>query len=332
MLMAEPKLTCATGRRYDTRFLMDGTVRIKGFDVAYPDRGPTPGEFFPELATTMPYDIGEQAFSHYLIMKDLGKPITAVPVFPSSFFPHLGLSIHKSSGVQSPSDLVGKRVASPDFGFNPAVWMRGILAHQYEVPVERIVWMEDETGPYGLTYRRPARFQIEPVRVPEDPSAAWHDSAGRRSSSGMRMLLETGQVDAMILPSGGMPPTASTRKLFDDPSGEIRAYVEQTGTFPINTVMTIREDTIRRYPELPARLMEACREALRLYHRGLRRGKETRHMDVDLRLLRDLGVFPTEYGIEPNRPAIRLMVQYCYEQGLIRRLYEPQELFVQTGV
>ena len=148
----------------------------------------------------------------------------------------------------------------------------------------------------------------------------------------MRMLLETGHVDAMILPSGGMPATANTRKLFEDPSREIRAYVEQTGIFPINTVMTIRDDTVQRYPELPARLMEACSAALRLYHEELQSGKETRHMDVDVRLLRDVGVFPSEHGIEPNRQAIRLMVQYCYEQGLIQRLYEPHELFVSTGV
>ncbi len=51
-------------------------------------------------------------------------------------------------------------------------------------------------------------------------------------------------------------------------------------------------------------------------------------MGLAPRELFDMGLFPDEYGLEPNRAAVRMMVQYCYEQGLIRRLYEPDELFV----
>jgi len=44
----------------------------------------------------------------------------------------------------------------------------------------------------------------------------------------------------------------------------------------------------------------------------------------------DWGFNPAEHGPEPNRRAIRMMIQYCYEQGLIRTLYKPEELFAES--
>jgi len=60
----------------------------------------------------------------------------------------------------------------------------------------------------------------------------------------------------------------------------------------------------------------------------MQRGSERDHMGLDVQQLRGMGIFPEAYGLEANRPAIRMMAQYCFEQGLVRRLFEPEELFV----
>ena len=104
--------------------------------------------------------------------------------------------------------------------------------------------------------------------------------------------------------------------------------MRDTGVFPINTVMTLKEAVVDRYPELPARLMEAFSEARRLYMEEVSASKESDHMGIKTSALREMGLFPDQYGLAPNRAAVRMMVQYCYEQGLIRKLYEPEELFV----
>src|SRR5712692_7542085 len=100
-IVNEPKLTFATGKRYDTRFLLDGVVRVRDFDITYPDIGTPPSPFFHSMVTELPYDIGEQAFAHYLLAKDQGQPLTAIPVFPSRFFPHFGVSVHREAGIDS---------------------------------------------------------------------------------------------------------------------------------------------------------------------------------------------------------------------------------------
>lgn len=319
--MAPPKLTFATRRRYDTTYLLDGTIRVKGYDIEYLDyRGPGGlTTFFREMVTTLPYDIGEQAFAHYLIAKDRGKPLTAIPVFPSRFFPHFGVSVTKRSGVQSPQDLVGKTVAVPDWGFNPGVWMRGILTHQYDVPVEKIRWLENEEEPLfrGLDYPRSPRFEIRKVRVDDDGPA-----------HGFLPAMERGEVDAAFLAAGGMGPTGGTRKLLEDPYREVRAYVADTGIFPINTLMTLKQEVAEAHPDLAPSLMEAWREAQRLYQQEMERGGERDHMGLDVAILREIGVFPEAHGLEANRQNVRLMVQYCYEQGLITTLFEPEDLFV----
>jgi 4,5-dihydroxyphthalate decarboxylase len=322
--MAEPKLTFATRWRYDTKLLMKGTVRVAGFDVEYLDyRGPGGMTgFFREMVTDLPYDIGEQALAHYLIAKDQGKPLTAIAVFPSRFFPHLGVTVATRVGIREPRDLEGKRVAVPDWGFNPGVWMRGILTHQYDVSVERIHWLVNADEPLfrGLAYPRSRRFQINTIEVPDEGDA-----------HGFLRLMEAGEIDGVMLAAGGMPATLTTSKLFADPAREARAFLDQTGVFPINTVITLKETTVETHPALPGRLLAAWREANQRYREEMARGREQDHMGLDVRTLAAWGIFPADYGLAPNRAAIRLMIQYCYEQGLIRNLYEPEDLFTPDG-
>lgn len=325
--MNRPKLKFATGRRYDTKLLMDGVVKIPGFDIEFPERGVTPGLVFPEIVTNNPYDVGELAFSHYLIAKDIERPLVAIPAFPSRFFPHLGFSINRNAGIRTPADLVGKRIAAPDWGYNPAVWMRGILAHQYDVPTERIVWVESAATPLfpGLKYPRSRRYAIEQIEIPAQLA---HN---RPQSYGMAEALEQHRIDGNCFPSGGIAPSANTKKMFDEPHGEIRQYVRSTGVLPINTVITFKKELVEKYPDLPVLVQRALDTALEMYHAEMERGEETDHMGAPISLVKDIGAYPLRYGLKSNRAAIRMMVQYCYEQGLIRRLYEPEDLFLDVG-
>ena len=85
---------------------------------------------------------------------------------------------------------------------------------------------------------------------------------------------------------------------------------------------------MKTHADLPARLMTAWQSARRLYEDELNLGRETDHMGLEVKKLKEMGVFPTQYGLGPNRRAIALMIQYCYEQGLVQTLFEPEELFV----
>jgi 4,5-dihydroxyphthalate decarboxylase len=304
------RLTLATGDRYDTHYLLDASVTIKGFDIELVKTGPVPAPIFNDMVNKIPYDIGEQSFSNYIIARDAGRPLTAIPVFPSIFFPQLGLMASQRVGVRRPEDLVGQRLGvQAGFAFNPAVWLRGIFAHQYDVSVERITWVEGQRDSLaGVSYPRSRRFAIE-------------------KAQDLETLLEQGELAALIMAGGGSwrpdsdGAAPEVHRLFEDPYKEIRSYVEATGVTPINTVFTVKEEVARANPDLGDRVLEACLVARARYHQET--DDDALHMDVRVGDLRDMGVSPHTHGIQANRKAIVMMVHY---------LYEPEELFMKTSV
>lgn len=322
--MPANEVTFGINRRDDTKFFVDGTVPLRGFQLTFPER-PKSWNYFTDMVTDTPWDIAELALSHYLIAKDLGKPLTAIPAFPVRVFPHLGVSVYRPAGIHTPEDLVGKTVGAPDWGYHPAVWMRGILTHQYDVPIERIIWAESDARPLfpGLDYHHSPRFQFAEMHPPADLGRS------QRATYGMPELLESGAVDAMFFPGPGRAPTANTEKLFADPAAEIKAYVQQVGAIPINSVIVLKQDTVDRYPDLAPAVMEMMSAALPLWIAEQESNGQGRHLGVPAALVRELGQYPLGYGLAAsNREAMRLMIAYCYEQGLIKTLYEPEELFV----
>lgn len=155
--------TAAIGRRYDFLNFFNGKVQVEGLDIEFPAvvKG-APAPIFTSLAREHPWDIGEQAFSTYLMAYDMGKAQIALPVFPSRFFPHTGMWVNTQSGIQEPKDLIGKRIGCGSFATNYSVWFRGALTHQYDLAVEKMAWIES-VEEHLSEYQPPKRFTVEKV-------------------------------------------------------------------------------------------------------------------------------------------------------------------------
>jgi hypothetical protein len=82
---------------------------------------------------------------------------------------------------------------------------------------------------------------------------------------------------------------------------------------------------------MPGAVLEAFREARRLYDADIANGNEDMHMGLSLRQLKEAtGLSLPLYGFQENRQAVREIIGYCYEQGIIRRLVDPEDLFLLT--
>jgi 4,5-dihydroxyphthalate decarboxylase len=304
------KLTMFTNDRYASGYLIGGKVLVNGFDIEFVKPGPHgPGTIFNDMVRTQPYDISELPLANYIIARDLGISLTAAPVFPTMFFPQLGLMVNRNAGIQGPLDLIGKRVGVSGFSASPAVWLRGILFHHYDLPSEQMIWVEAEPNSMsGVPFHRSRRYSVE------------------RTAERLMQQLEAGIIDALILPEGAAP-TDKIDRLFSDEFGEVRAHLEATGgVFLTNSVLVIKEATSKANPGLGKALLHAYDVAVRRY--GHDAADNDRHMGLRVGELRTLGLFPYSTGLAANRTAIRMMVHYCYEQGLIKTLFEPEELFV----
>jgi 4,5-dihydroxyphthalate decarboxylase len=131
------QLTIACGDYDRTHPLIDGSIKPEGIDLnwlALPHL-----EIWTRMLNYYDFDASEISLSSYITSKTMGKPLTAIPVFPARAFDIL-IFINTKSGIREPKDLMGKRVGLGEFQQTATVWMRGMLEHEYGVKLEDIEW------------------------------------------------------------------------------------------------------------------------------------------------------------------------------------------------
>jgi 4,5-dihydroxyphthalate decarboxylase len=312
---------------YDrTRALQDGRIEPEGIDLTYLALG-MPESFFRMLHHGE-FHASEMSLSWYTrtIARD-PRPFVAIPVFPSRMFRHSCIYVHADSGISEPRDLIGKRVGCPEYQMTAAVWLKGILAEHYGVPVESVTY---HTG--GL--RQPGRTEV-PMSLPPEISVT-PIPADRTLSD----LLESGELDALYtaeMPEPFRLGSPSVKRLFEDYETEEREYFRRTGIFPIMHVVVVRSDVYEANPWVAQTLVTAFEESKAI---ALEELYEVTALKVSLPWLtahveqtrRELADDFWPYGLEPNRHTLETFLRYSYEQGLLPEPLEPEQLFAPETV
>ena len=127
------------------------------------------------------------------------QPFIAIPVFPSRFFRHSCIYVNAAAGIREPKDLIGKRIGNPEYQMTAPVWIRGILADEYGVPVDSV----DLHAPAARRSRTATRRSSSTCR---------RTSASSRSAPGKTLseMLADGEIDA--LHTARMPSTLPRRR------------------------------------------------------------------------------------------------------------------------
>ena len=318
------RLSLACGDYDRTRPLVDGRVRPLGLDLTCLPM--TIEEIFFRMARFREFDAAEMSLGSFLVSLSAGEeaPFVAIPVFPSRSFRHSGIYVHAGSGIERPEQLVGRTVGVAEYQLTANVWIRGILAEDYGVPVGSVRY---RTG--GL--HEPGRPEKLAVSLPADVDVA-PIGPGRTLSD----MLASGEIDALYTPrtprsfAEGHPGVA---RLFPDFRAVESAYFRRTGIFPIMHVVVIRADVYRRDRWVARSLMEAFAEARRIALTGLDETASLRYMlpwlPDDVASVRAvLGDDYWTYGLDGNEAALAAIARYAFEQGLTPRPYAPRELFV----
>jgi 4,5-dihydroxyphthalate decarboxylase len=314
--LSELPLTLACGDYEIVSALVDQDIKPDGIDLnVLTDMDSTTRHW--RFLRNEEFDIAEVSCSSYLMARDQGLPFDAIPVFLHRRFRHGFMFINTAKGIRGPADLAGRRIGLKQFQSTAIVWMRGILQHEYGVPLETIEWVceLDETielsGPSGLKI----------VRLPNDSSVE-------------RMLAE-GQIDALLHPDLIHPlldKDPRVARLFPNFRQEEVAFYRKTGIFPIMHVMGIRRSVVEKHPWIAINLFHAFDAAKSAAMKRL-----TNPRVVPLAWYREaweeqeeiLGVDPWEYGLSPrNTTNLETLIVYAYEQGLIRRKLGLDELFI----
>lgn len=319
--MSNLRLSFACGPYDRTQALRDGTLRVEGIDLTY--LALQPAEIFWRMLQFHEFDVSEMSLSNYATLVASGDcPFVAIPVFPSRVFRHGYFFVNKNSDIRSPADLKGKRGGIPEYSMTAAVYMRGLLDHEYGVKPTEIQWIQGRAS----RLRRPLSPDIKLTYT--QPDANLSD------------LLELGEIDFLVTadnPSAFRRGSPVIERLFPNYAEMERDYYKRTTIYPIMHTVVIRRDVYERDPWIATSLYTAlCRAkdyALRLI-------AESGSPKVSSAWLQSLleeeqTIFGKDwfpYGIEPNRPTLEAFVQYIHEQGLTDRQLQVEELFARATI
>ena len=320
--MAKIRLTLACWDYDRTRALQDGRVEVEGVDLTYlPLRVE---ETFWRMLRYGEFDAAELSMGSYLMARDKGSPkLIAIPVFPSKTFRHSCIYINTHSGIKKPSDIAGKRVGVPEYQITMAIWARGILQHEYDVPPEKMKWFtggEEHPGREDkIRHDLPSDIDIRSIGPDQTLSS----------------MLEAGEIDAMIsahMPSPFVRRSPNVQRLIPNFREVEAEYFRRTKIFPIMHTVALREEVYEKHPWVAQSLFKAFAESKRLCRESMYEFSALKYMMAwsidEMEKEREiLGDDPWAYGLEPNRHILETLVQYAHEQGLIKKKLELASLF-----
>jgi len=281
-------------------------------------------ETFWRMLRYQDFDAAELSMNSYLMARDKGSPrFIAVPVFPSRFFRHSFIYINTDSGIEGPGDLAGKKVGVPEYQITAAVWVRGLLQHEYGVPLAKMKWF---TG--GA--EDPGRQEKLRPDLPKEIDIRWIGPDRTLSA-----MLEQGEIDALIcahIPSPFVRRSPKVRRLFPNFRELEKDYYRRTKIFPIMHTVALREEVYEKNPWVAQSLCKAFSEAKKICEETMYKYSALKYMlawsIAEMEEERDLfGDNPWPYGLEANRHVLETLVQYSYEQGLIKKRMDIEGLF-----
>ncbi len=279
------------------RALRDGSITIPGVSFDWVDVPRLP-DIFARMGRALEFDVCELSVMTYLLAREYGLPISAIPVVPRHAFHHGDFMINTGAGISEPSDLEGKRVGTRSWTLTPGVLGRGILADEYGVDPESITWVLA-----GEEHLREAEARLPGNTVP---------------SHGTNLFdaLDSGVIDAGIAGVNiGRRQSPNVTALFPNAIELDRREHERTGIVPVFTTIVIHDRVLESRPWLAEALYEAFRNA------------RNHGLEPDPSVLEVVDADPVPFGLNENRGGFEQLIRLGHEQGILTAPLDVDALF-----
>ena len=226
--------------------LMNGTVQAEGIELI-----PTyshPAETFWRQLKFGEFEVAEMSMSSFLIARSQGADMIALPVFPSRRLFQTELSYHVDSGITKPEDLADKRLGVAEYQQTAALWIRGILEHDFGVSQYKIHWYmersEEMSHGAATGFRPPAGISFNRIAPSKSLASTlletnWTSPMSRAPGCSKRMR--------WIVPvvSAAKETGARSNRCFRTEWQKVRAFISNTD-FYRSTMRTLFAATFTR--------------------------------------------------------------------------------------
>ncbi|KAI5461869.1 hypothetical protein BGZ63DRAFT_356198 [Mariannaea sp. PMI_226] len=300
-----------------------GEIQPPGLNVNFIDVQ-HPRDIFDRMVANREFDASELSASEYITRYVAGdRSFVAIPVFASRVFRHSFICINTNL-VKEPKDLNGNRIGVQLYTMTAAVWIRGVLQHEYGIDLSSIEWVEGKMegpGSHGKPSSLPPRGPVNITRN-IDPTKSLSD------------LLESGEVAATI--GADIPECLGraphVRRLFPNFKEVESDYYKRTGVFPIMHLVAIRREFYEANRFVASSLFNALNDSKELARKRMESLGALRYMlpwlgrDLD-EIKETFGDDCWPYGLEENKKTLEALVQFLYEQNMIEKTVPINELF-----
>src|SRR3954471_19083118 len=250
--MAKLQLTFASALYDRMQPIYTGEVPVDGIDLNF-IRIEQPRPIFDRMSGGQEFDIAEYSSSEY-IQRYANKrcPFVAIPVFPSRCFRHAFIGINKKSAISKPKDLEGKRIGVALYTMTAAIFIRGLLQHEYGVDFSKVNWVQGSINTAGAHGAPTVLPLLKPVKLEQAPPDRSLDD-----------LLKEGATDAVI--GSHLPQSVHTSpdvaRLFPNFVDVEKDYYRRTKIYPSMHLVAIRKAVTEKHPFVAKSLFDAFNSA-----------------------------------------------------------------------
>ena len=314
--------------------LMNGTIEAEGIELI-----PTyshPAETFWRQLKFGEFEVAEMSMSSFLIARSQGADMIALPVFPSRRLFQTELSYHVDSGITKPEDLADKRLGVAEYQQTAALWIRGILEHDFGVSQYKIHWYmersEEMSHGAATGFKPPAGISFNRIAPNKSLASTLLENELDVAHVASPWVLQANALDRSSR-IAGKGDWSKIKPLFPDRMAEGARFYKQHGFLPVNHAYIIRGDIYRRYPWVAFNLYTgfvkakafAREQLLERIPSALFFAPEYAAMTREM-----IGDDPFPYGIKANKAMLDTIIAFSHEQGLTPRKMTVEELFAQS--
>jgi 4,5-dihydroxyphthalate decarboxylase len=258
--------------------------------------------------------------------REHGSPFKALPIFVSRNFHHSGFVYRPDVGFKQPKDLEGKAAGVRAYSVTTGVWGRGILQNEYGIDISKITWWVDDEE-HVTTLKLPSYVK----HVPEGKSLVSMMASGELQAgfTGNAGLGRTGAPKEGWAASSAKGGDTDYIEFFKDSKKIEKEWYQRTGIYPFHGTIVVKDSVLKEHPWVAKSLYKAFTAAKDAYVKKLPKPDQASGKDKQMaELAQMVDGDPLPYGIEKNRASIEALIKYVHQQGMLKRNYAIDELWV----
>jgi 4,5-dihydroxyphthalate decarboxylase len=233
-----------------------------------------PATAFKRVVRNLEFDVAELAIVTFLLAKAHGKPLKLLPAVVMARFQHPFLVYNAERGAVAPKDL--KRVGLRSYSVTTSAWIRGILADDFGVELDRVKWVTFEE-PHVAEFRDPPNVE----RAPEGKE--------------MLAMLRAGELDAAIV--GAIPKDERFKPVIADPEAAAQAWRKKHGAIQINHMVAVKHD-LKNADAVYRLLLESRKAAGNPQMNPFGIEENRRNLEVAIDCVYRQRMIPRRFGVE----------------------------------